>query len=302
VARSRASRLMASFIISAKFGISTSHQYRAVACSILHGARLADIRHFRQIHLARQVQPSHTFPAPTRRRSQAITSRLPPRMERIDTEVVAIAPCMMRHRHRLCTRRHCTASVQPYSRARRGKSARNAATDYSSYGETRSCPPFLCRTSGACTFDELRRRQVSCGRAAARSRRKTIHRLGIQRVRTSSPSAGKHEARRRVSSGTRRDNVPTGDDRTAKCAIVIEKRRRRIPMDDSGSRTRSSEDGLAARWTRQQPPSVSGPEDEIIYLHLPSPTRPGETYIFPLALCPSPPAEKRRQSGQTRQH
>jgi hypothetical protein len=58
---------------------------------------------------------------------------------------------------------------------------------------------------------------------------------------------------------------------------------------------RSQQETLAARWTKQQKASVQRPEEEIIYLHLPSPTSPGETYIFPLALCPSFPPEKKRQ-------
>jgi hypothetical protein len=49
----------------------------------------------------------------------------------------------------------------------------------------------------------------------------------------------------------------------------------------------SQHDQLATRWTEQQRTSIPLPEDEIIYLHLPSRTIPGSTYIFPLALCPS---------------
>ncbi|MEX5216892.1 MAG: hypothetical protein AB7G68_16740 [Nitrospiraceae bacterium] len=57
--------------------------------------------------------------------------------------------------------------------------------------------------------------------------------------------------------------------------------------DTLGSRI-SQRDRLATRWTDQQKPSVTFSEDEIIYLHLPSRTVPGSTYIFPLALCPGP--------------
>lgn len=65
-------------------------------------------------------------------------------------------------------------------------------------------------------------------------------------------------------------------------------------MDDGASGARGSQqDRLAARWAKQQRGSQHPPEDEIIYLHLPSPSRPGETYIFPLALCPSPLPEKK---------
>lgn len=58
-------------------------------------------------------------------------------------------------------------------------------------------------------------------------------------------------------------------------------------MDHSAPRMpRSQEDQLAARWTKQRTPSEQGAEDEIIYLHLPSLTSPGKTYIFPLAPLP----------------
>jgi hypothetical protein len=63
---------------------------------------------------------------------------------------------------------------------------------------------------------------------------------------------------------------------------------------------RSQQEPLASRWTKQQRASVQGPEEEIIYLHLPSPTSPGETYIFPLALCPSFPPEKKRHHKEKR--
>ena len=59
-------------------------------------------------------------------------------------------------------------------------------------------------------------------------------------------------------------------------------------MDNSTPRTaRSQEDTLATRWTKPKIASGQPAEDEIIYLHLPSLTRPGETYIFPLALYPT---------------
>ncbi|WP_447599075.1 hypothetical protein [Nitrospira sp. Nam80] len=57
--------------------------------------------------------------------------------------------------------------------------------------------------------------------------------------------------------------------------------------DTPGSRM-SQRDRLATRWTDQQRISVPLPEDEIIYLHLPSRMVPGSTYIFPLALRSSP--------------
>jgi hypothetical protein len=65
-------------------------------------------------------------------------------------------------------------------------------------------------------------------------------------------------------------------------------------MDDgaAGAR-RSQQDRLAARWAKQQRAPQQPPEDEIIYLHLPSLTSPGKTYIFPLALCPSSLPEKK---------
>jgi hypothetical protein len=60
-------------------------------------------------------------------------------------------------------------------------------------------------------------------------------------------------------------------------------------MDDGASGAKSSQqDKLAARWTKQQRASQPPPEDEIIYLHLPCAADPNKTYIFPLALCPSP--------------
>ena len=55
----------------------------------------------------------------------------------------------------------------------------------------------------------------------------------------------------------------------------------------------SQQDKLAARWTKQQRASPQPTEDEIIYLHLPCPTDPGKTYIFPLALCPSTVPERK---------
>jgi len=65
-------------------------------------------------------------------------------------------------------------------------------------------------------------------------------------------------------------------------------------MENSAPHMRSQEETLATRWTRQQKVSEQWPEEEIIYLHLPSRTTPGTTYIFPLALCPTsvPPSKQ----------
>ena len=72
-------------------------------------------------------------------------------------------------------------------------------------------------------------------------------------------------------------------------------------MDDGASGARGSQqDRLAARWTKQQRAVLQPPEDEIIYLHLPCPTDPGKTYIFPLALCPSPLPERKLASKPSR--
>ncbi len=48
------------------------------------------------------------------------------------------------------------------------------------------------------------------------------------------------------------------------------------------------EQELATRWTKPHEFIGQSGEDEIIYLHLPCRSTPGSTYIFPLALCPSP--------------
>ena len=58
--------------------------------------------------------------------------------------------------------------------------------------------------------------------------------------------------------------------------------------NDTPESRMSQRDRLATRWTDQQRISFPLPEDEIIYLHLPSRATPGGAYIFPLALCPSP--------------
>jgi hypothetical protein len=65
-------------------------------------------------------------------------------------------------------------------------------------------------------------------------------------------------------------------------------------MDDGASgASGSQQDKLAARWTKHHRTPLQPPEEEIIYLHLPSPTNPGKTYIFPLALCPNPLPERK---------
>ncbi len=65
-------------------------------------------------------------------------------------------------------------------------------------------------------------------------------------------------------------------------------------MDEHSPQIRPThEDRLAARWTKPAASSTRQENEMIQYLQLPSPSSPGHTYIFPLALCPLTPRTRK---------